>query len=261
MMYSLPITKSGKSAIVQPPPYVYAVDYIAVYVKINEEIANSLLPPGLELASDNAWIYVSEFLSYPEHHDEITYQDPELTVYREGAVALNVILDGQKYLYFPFMWVDKDWALIRGYINGYPKKIANISLSKFHPLMPGREGPAPGVKLGGYVARNGYTLYRIEVELRDRTNSLPITAFGPTLTIRRYPATGSGQRDVWEYVTVIKGESKTADIWTGRGFITIGWGPNDEVNLLQIKEVIGGYFYRSYFKILGTKLIKTIEDK
>lgn len=260
-MYALPITKSGRSAIVQPPPYLYAVDYIAVYVSIDPEPARELLPPGLELASNKAWLYVSEFLSYPENNDEMAYLDPELTIYREGAVALNVALDGQVYLYFPFMWVDKDWALIRGYLNGYPKKLAYISLSKLHPLMPGRDQPAPGLKLGGYVARNGYTLFRLQVELTEKADGVPISAFGPTLTFRRFPATGAGETDVWEYVTVVKGESKIADVWRGQGSVQIGWGPNDEVNLIQIREVIAGYYYRSFFKISGTKLIKTIQGK
>jgi hypothetical protein len=261
MIYTLPYTSTGRSAIVPPPPYIYAVDYVAVHVKIDTASSAGLLPPGCKFSSDDAWLYVSEFISYKEGSEDLIAEDPELVTYREGAVALNIELEGKKYLYFPFMWVDKDWALIRGYINGYPKKIAKIEIGKFHPLLPNYDAPRPGMKIGGYVVRGSSLLMKIKVILRERGDKLPVSNFGPTLTIRRFPSTGEGELDVLEYVVVEKGENKTADIWRGDAELVLNSGVNDELNLLHVVKVLDGYFYRSFFKILGTRLAKVMYSK
>jgi Acetoacetate decarboxylase (ADC). len=162
---------------------------------------------------------------------------------------------GRNYLYFPFMWVDKDWALIRGWVNGYPKKVANIEITKLHPLLEKYNEIKEGVKLGGYVVRGGSVLFKMLVNLKFKVSELPIFEFGPTLTIRYFPSTGQGERSVKEFVQVIKTNSRSSDTWKGEGSIEFGKAVNDEVELLRVKEILGGYFYRSSFKIEGTKII------
>ncbi len=253
--FTPPITRGGRSAIVPPPPHTYAVDYIAAYVRVDPAEAENLLPPELKLADDVAWIYISEFVSVSGDQWDLLYQDPEYTQYREGAIAFKVALNGNTYLYFPFMWVDRDWALMRGYVNGYPKKLARIAMSRTHPLLPGYEEPREGIRMGGYVARGGDVLYRLVVTLRERADRVPLADFGPTLTLRRFPATGEGEADVYEYVTVVRTSGRTSDVWRGDAQVDIAGGINDELGYVKVREVLGGYFYRSHFRIEGTKLV------
>jgi len=62
-------------------------------------------------------------------------------------------------------------------------------------------------------------------------------------------------------VVVEKGENRTADIWRGDAELVLNSGVNDELNLLHVVKVLDGYFYRSFFKILGTRLAKLMYSK
>ncbi len=111
------------------------------------------LLPGFLRDADEARIYVADFVTIHGSDINWIYRVPDMTQYREAAVALKVIYNGKTYTYsyFPFMWIDKDWALIRGWLNGYPKKMAEISMTRINPLVPTLGGVGRGSKLGGTV--------------------------------------------------------------------------------------------------------------
>lgn len=227
------------------PPFYYGVDYVGVHVEL--EGVDKFLPRELK-STGEGWIYVSEFVSVSGEDWEKIWTDPYFTQYREAAIAVKVMFQGKNYLFFPFMWVDKDWALIRGWLNGYPKEIARIEMSKFHPLLPRYSKPEAGVKLGGYVIRGKDALLKVVVELTEISNTPPPSSFGPTLTYRYFPAIGDGS-SVREFAKVIKSEGKTGTIWKGRGGVELGGALGE----IKVKKVMGGYFYPSFFKIDGTK--------
>ncbi len=60
--YTHTITESGRSSIVPEGPYHYGVEYIAIHLKVNSDKAQKLLPKFLK-ASDEAWIYVADFVT------------------------------------------------------------------------------------------------------------------------------------------------------------------------------------------------------
>lgn len=259
MSYSLPITRSGKSSIVPPPPWHYGVTYIGAHVKFDKSTAEKVLPDFLSTDGEG-WIYIAEFISPSEHTWDLMYQDPDLTQYMEGAIGLKVNYKGNNYLYFPFMWVDKDWALVRGWLDGYPKKIAKISMTKLHPLLPKYNKPEKGLRLGGYVVRGGNFLLRLQVELEGKTDSVPTKNFGPFLNIRFFPSRGDGEINLFEVVSRVRDESVSGDVWVGKANVELGGYVNDEVNTLKLKEIIGGYYYTLYFKVTTTKLLERIEN-
>jgi len=252
----LPITKGGKSQIVYPPPWHYGVTYIAAHVKFTEDSVKELLPEFLT-SNGEGWVYIAEFISPSEHNWDFMYQDPDLVQYMEGAIGFKVNFEGKSYLHYLFMWVDKDWALVRGWIDGYPKKIAKIAMTKLHPLLPRYNKPEKGLKLGGYVVRGGGVIFRLEVELEEKVdeNSIPTRSFGPFLNIRRFPSRGEGEDDVYELVSRVRDESYYGDVWKGKAKVELGGYVNDEVGLLKIEKVFAGYYYTMYFKVTQTKLI------
>ncbi|MEM3221695.1 MAG: acetoacetate decarboxylase family protein [Saccharolobus sp.] len=254
--FTIPITKSGKSQIVFEPPWYYGVTYIAAHVKFSEDSANQLLPDFLK-TNGEGWVYVAEFISTAESNWDYMYQEPDLVQYMEGAIGLKVNFNGNSYLYFPFMWVDKDWALVRGWLDGYPKKIAKISMTRLHPLLPKYNKPEPGLKLGGYVVRSGGSMFRLQIELTEKVNSLP--QLGQFLSIRRFPSRGENEEDLYEVVSRVRDESVLGEIWKGKANLELGCYVNDEVNLLKVENILGGYYYTVYFKVTKTKLLSSIK--
>ncbi|QIW23569.1 acetoacetate decarboxylase [Sulfolobus sp. S-194] len=255
--FSLPITKSGKSQIVFPPPWHYGVTYISAHVKFDKDSASQLLPNFLSTDGEG-WIYIAEFISTSDHNWNFMYEDPELVQYMEGAIGLKVNFEGKNYIYFPFMWVDKDWALVRGWLDGYPKKIAKIVMTRLHPLLPMYNKPEKGLKMGGYVVRGGGVLLRLQVELQEKADSVPVSKFGPFLNIRRFATRGDDEEDLYEVVSRVRDVSNYGEIWKGDAKVELGGYVNDEVNLLRLEEVYAGYHYTLYFRVTTTKLLKKI---
>ncbi len=252
--YTHPLTESGRSSIVPPGPYHYGVEYIAVHLRVDRDKAQKLLPSFLRSA-DEAWVYIADFVTVHGNNIDWIYRIPDMTQYKEAAVALKVIYSGRSYNYFPFMWVDKDWALIRGWLNGYPKKIAEITLTKINPINPVLKEIGKGTKLGGYCSRQGRRLFTLVVELEEETKEIPLRSFGPTLTYRHFPATYEGQQSLSEVLEVIRSNYRLGKAWRGRGEIEIGYGENDEVELIEIKEILGGYYYITGYTIEGGKVV------
>ncbi|MEM4971266.1 MAG: acetoacetate decarboxylase family protein [Sulfolobales archaeon] len=252
--YTHVITESGRSSIVPEGPYHYGVEYIAVHLKVNSDKAQKLLPKFLR-ASDEAWIYVADFVTVHGKNIEWIYRVPDMTQYKEAAIALKVYYEGRPYSYFPFMWVDKDWALIRGWLNGYPKKIAEIVMSKINPLNPVLGEISRGTRLGGYCSRLGRRLLTIVVELEEETTEIPLRGFGPTLTYRHFPATYKGQQELSEVLEIIRSNYRLGRAWRGRGEVEIGYGDNDEVDLIEPLSILGGYYYTAGYTIEGGKVI------
>ncbi|WP_338602697.1 acetoacetate decarboxylase family protein [Sulfolobus tengchongensis] len=252
--FSLPPTKSGRSQIVFPPPWYYGVTYISAHIKFTRDSAEKLLPNFLTTDGEG-WVYIAEFISTSESNWDYMYQDPDLVQYMEGAIGLKVNFEGKNYLYFPFMWVDKDWALVRGWLDGYPKKIAKIAMTKLHPLLPKYNKPEPGLKMGGYVVRGGGVMFRLQIELKEKVDSIPLRNFGPFLNIRRFASRGEDEEDLYEIVSRVRDESVLGEIWRGKANVEIGGYVNDEIDLLKIENVLGGYYYTTYFKVTKTQLL------
>ena len=57
----------------------------------------------------------------------------------------NALLDGEEVTTCPFIWVDRDFALARGWLQGFPKKLGEVWITRDFGL----GGPAdPGAGRG-----------------------------------------------------------------------------------------------------------------
>ncbi|WP_016729673.1 acetoacetate decarboxylase family protein [Saccharolobus islandicus] len=254
--FSLLTTKSVKSQIVPPPPWIYAIEMIGVKVYFDPGKVLDLIPPPLEIVDGEGFVYVAKIFTVSGNRWEMLYEDPEETKYMEAAVALKVKYNANIYTYFPFMWVDKDLPLIRGWLLGYPKKLAYISMSEFHKLLDGYSGPSSGVKMGGYALRNGKEIIRMKITLREKVSQSPIP-FGPILQFRRFPAVQDGT-DVYELGQAISSDFRVGEVWQGEGEVILNGSINEALEVLKINKIEGGYYFNWSFKQLGTKILAKI---
>ncbi len=67
--------------------------------------------------------------------------DPVRAQYREAFVVVRCRYRDQLFSRCLFIWVDKDFALVRGYLQGYPKKLGSIHQTR--PVTRGQRRPAP----------------------------------------------------------------------------------------------------------------------
>src|SRR6478752_3635575 len=71
--------------------------------------------------------------------------DPARGQYREAYLSVNAILDGRKVARVPYIWVDNDLSFARGHIQGFPKKMGSVAITR--AVRVGQGGPK--VETGG----------------------------------------------------------------------------------------------------------------
>src|ERR1700735_1266545 len=113
--------KSSRRA--PPPPWHYSSDCMAVEYWADPAAAAALLPPGVIMDEKSGGRGFFWFLDwqFTASNDELT--DPARYQYREAFVLIEAIYDGAPINYCPFIFVDNDAAMARGWSQGFPKKL------------------------------------------------------------------------------------------------------------------------------------------
>lgn len=176
MAWTGPYSKSGKSALVAEGPWSYAMDAIAAHVICDRNLLELVMPDEF-IPSGDAYIYFAEIVSSSPHFPELNYEAPGLVQYRELAFFVKVEFNGESYAYCPFMYVDNDVSLVRGYVAGFPKKLAVINITRKHPMLEME-------RLGGTAMRGGYKLAKLIVKPEREAKSNPLDGFGKWLLYR-----------------------------------------------------------------------------
>lgn len=255
-------TPSGKASIVDEGPFHWGIDYVTAYFKGEKETLQRLLPEGLKVNDGSGIAYIGEFISVSERNPQSVYLDPAQTIYHEAAIGIACNYAGRPGVYFAFMWVDKDWSLIRGWLNGYPKKMADeIVMTKLHPLNPLTGGVKVGSQLSGYAIRHGERIFSVHVKVGRRGSGEDVVRFGATYGLRLFPATDTTQTHVQELVEVSKSIPAVDDVWVGDGELRLGHSPGEELDSLQPLEVKYGCVYRTGFTISGAKVLANFSEQ
>lgn len=88
---------------------------------------STLNPPPL-------WYYSADFL------------DPACYQYREFFRLVDAQFEGKPIAYCPYIFVDNDAALARGWTQGYPKRIGQVFQTRYYAAT-GKAGPGAGLRI------------------------------------------------------------------------------------------------------------------
>ena len=128
--WTLPQTPSGKSSLLPPPPWHYSGEIISADFTAEPERIAELLPPGMEPMGDGSGSFVfADWCSAADNHPRIR-DDPAMGQYHEAYCVLYGVFDEKKASRIPYIWVDSELSLIRGHIQGFPKKLGNIYMTR-----------------------------------------------------------------------------------------------------------------------------------
>ncbi|HXW36308.1 MAG TPA: acetoacetate decarboxylase family protein [Nitrososphaerales archaeon] len=240
----------GDASAVEPGPWHYGADYITVYFEGERSKLRSLVPHSFEVNDITCMAYVCEIVSVAEGRADLVSSAPERTVYNEAAIGVKCSFAGKPGIYFPVMWVTTEWSLLRGLLNGYPKRLADaVHMTKLHPLNPGLKKLGVGTVLSGYCVKGPEQELRVSVSLERQGAASDLISFGATYGMRNFPSTDTSQSSVREAVEIMKSNSTNSDVWLGRGSLETS---------LDVGEPrpLSGAVYRSGFTILGSRVLK-----
>lgn len=133
------------------PPWHYAGWLLNVAFEFDAAAAAiALVPPAAGRPVGRGCVHFADWQACTDGHELL---DPVLAQYRETIVVLELERpDGSSCMYCPAIWVDQDISLVRGLLQGWPKKMGRTCLTRSLPLdhpaaAPLREGSRFGASL------------------------------------------------------------------------------------------------------------------
>jgi hypothetical protein len=173
--FTPPYTPSGRSALVDAPPWHYAGQILSLAFDVERDSAQTLLPEGFGTATGRAYGHFCEWQACTDGGGELI--DPIYAQYKEFFVLIEAESGhvAGAALYCPFIYVDQDISMARGSMQGWPKKLGSVWMTRTYPGLD-RPAAAPirsGTRFGASLAVKDRRLAEATVTLTG-DQALPI---------------------------------------------------------------------------------------
>lgn len=259
--FNYPLTPKGASTLNPPPPWYYSSDFLSLEFWADPAAVAALLPPGLDpdVSANghcNAFFYDWQFSGENEE-----YLDPARYQYREFFILLDALFDGKPVSYTAYIFVDNDAALARGWSQGYPKRFAQVSQTRYHAAI-GKAGPAlaPGSKFAGSISACGQRMAEAVITLKAPLTDLARLKARPVVNLLHTPRLAAGMHDkpaVHELVENVPRDVKIEQAWIGEGTLRLPVCRGEEIS--DLAPVRCGKGVRASMAYIVDDL-KTLED-
>ncbi len=258
--YTVPLTPQGQSEITPAPPWHYSSDCLVVEYWADPVAVAALLPPGLtpDDASDGHAFFWFIDWQFTGSNDELT--DPARYQYREALLLVEARLDGKPVNYCPFIFVDNDAAIARGWIQGYPKKLGSIFQTRSFAAPSAAAAPiARGSRFGASVSAHGERMATARVQLEAKVED-PRSVFNRPTTIRRYfpnlTATRRDQAAVDELTLSLMDDLTFTDVWAGSAELALPVVPGEDMHRIAPVRVGRGYRLGMAYSVTDLPILK-----
>jgi acetoacetate decarboxylase len=244
--FMVPRTPEGRASIVPSPPWHYSGDLLTIEYRTDPERVAALLPDGVELAGEDpgavAMIW-ADWQSCSDSFEELL--DPVRAQYKECFAVVRCTWNGETYSRCVHIWVDKDFALARGWYQGYPKKLGSIWVTR--PVTVGKAGPRlePGGRFGATLAANDQRLAEATLTLTGESETGGFVNALPMLHSRWMPHIDpAAPAPLDELVTMRSQDVELGPAYTGEPDLRLLDAPGEELSTLVPREFIAGYWRR-----------------
>jgi acetoacetate decarboxylase len=250
--WTLPQSDTGRAAILTPPPWHYSGEIISVDFVADEGRVAPLLPPGMEPAGDGSCSFVFADWCSASDHDERVRDDPARGQYKEAYVILYGTFEGKPVGRVAYIWVDSDLSLVRGLIQGFPKKMGTIAMTRPVELGQGGVRKEPGSRFSAHVSSLGRRLCTLSVTLDDqRDKPFPRGIATPLLHTRLWPSIDGEEPAVHELSRVTIKGFECGQIFSGPATLELGASEFEELEALAPVSIEGGSVHSLAFSVTG----------
>jgi acetoacetate decarboxylase len=242
--FMLPHSPEGRASLIPAPPWHYSGDVLTLEYRAAAGAVARWLPSPLEPASeepDAVAVIFADWQSCSDGGDELL--DPVRSQYKEAFVVVRCRFDGETYSRCVLIWVDKDFALARGWHQGYPKKLGSIWMTR--PVTVGRAGPRlePGGVIGATLAANDRRLIDARFTIEGQSETGGFVNALPMLHSRWMPAIDPTAGEALdELVTMSSQGVELGPCWRGSFELTLHEAAAEELTSLAPVEPIVGYW-------------------
>jgi acetoacetate decarboxylase len=240
--FMFPQSSTGASSLLPAPPWHYVGDLLTIRYRTDPDGIRAFLPPGLDVDPQDPGLVTLVFADWQScSDDQHELLDPITAQYREAYFDVVVTHRGQRYARVIHIWVDKDFAMVRGHYQGYPKKHGSVHMTRAFPI--GNAGPrlAAGARLGATLAASDRRLIDATITLREPAPDPPEPL--PRLHTRRVPSIDpAGPDSLDELITMRRFAIERDGFWVGDATLNLYESPMEELGLLAPVEILGASY-------------------
>jgi acetoacetate decarboxylase len=258
--FSVPLTPQGNSALTPRPPWHYSSDCLAIEYWADPAAVAALLPPGVapdEKSGGRAFFWFLDW-QFTGSNDELT--DPARYQYREAFVLVEALFEGTPISYCPYIFVDNDAAIARGWTQGFPKKLGSVYQTRsFSAPSPAAAPLAKGSRFGASVAAHGERLTTARIQLEEKVGD-PARIFNrPTVMRRYFPQLAAGHQDkpaVDELTLSLTDNLAVVDVWAGPAELSVPKVQGEDMHLIAPLRVGRGYRLGMAYSVTDLRILK-----
>ncbi len=253
--YTAPLSPDGRAGIVPPPPWHYSGDFLIVEYRANPDAVTALLPSELQ-PSDDPGAMAAVFADWQscsgDFHELV---DPIQSQYRECFFVVSCKFQGQPGSRCVYIWVDKDFAMYRGWIQGFPKKLGSIHMTRTFAVGKAAPKVGLGARFGATCCANDRQICRAVVTLREISKEGSKVTSPPMYNTRHFPACDGLIPDVFEMVRSGGFDREVTEIWEGDAELKIYGDTLEDLQAIKPVEVLKGYRFSFGYTVHGGKVL------
>jgi len=243
--YTSPRSPEGRSSLVPYPPWHYVGDFLVIEYWADPDAVAATLPAGLDPHPDpgRCAAIFADWQSCSADRSELL--DPSRSQYKEFFVVVNALHGGEEVTTCPYIWVDRDFALARGWLQGFPKKLGSIWITRHHGLeSPADPGLAAGATYGGTCAAYERRLAQGTVTLEHVSAAGPTHNAPPIVNVRHFARLEAGRHDepaVHELARSTSRDRVVSEIWEGSATLELFGAEHEELGALAPVRIGRGF--------------------
>jgi hypothetical protein len=257
--FTAPRSPLGATALVPSPPWHFAGDVLAVEFWNDPDISVHMLPAGIELDQKRPGHSVALFTDYQFTAQNDEYLDPARYQSRGFSVLLDAMWKGARIAWCPYCYVDNDAALMRGWIQGYPRKLGAVHQTRTFATASAASAPlAHDSRFSACMSAHGRLLVQARVTLREKADCLAGLLDRRIVGRRYFPRLSAGLHDkpaVDELVRSVPDRVLITNIWIGEGELSFPEAFGEELEVLGPLKVGRGYRFSFSYSVTDIEIL------
>jgi acetoacetate decarboxylase len=200
------------------------------------------------------------FLDWQFTAQDDEYLEPARYQYREALILVDATYRDMPVMWCPYIYVDNDAALARGWIQGFPKKMGSIFQTRsFAASGPAAVPVAPGSRFGASLAAHGQRIAEACVTLDKPVENGMSLLSRPIVLLRYFPRLAAGHRDkpaVNELAMLITDNLTVAGAWIGMGELNFAETNGEELHALAPNRIESGFRCSLSYSVSDLKILE-----
>jgi acetoacetate decarboxylase len=253
--YTAPLSPDGRAGLVPPPPWHYSGDFLIAEYHTDPDAVAALLPDELQPADDPGAVAAifADWQSCSEDGHELT--DPIQSQYKEFFIVVGARYQGQPVSRCVYIWVDKDFAMYRGWIQGFPKKLASIHMTRLFAAGQATPRLVEGARFGATCTANDRQVARLGVTLERISEVGPTVNDPPMHNTRHFPAASGTHPSVFELVRAGGRDRDGTPVWEGSAELRFYDETLEDLSAIAPSEMLRGYRFSFGYTVDGVEVV------